>query len=374
MPGCVWVHACSVGEVGSVAFLVRRLLDEHQRVHLTVVTRTGFAHARRLLGERVSISYLPWDMPGLMRRFVARLRPRMLLLVETEFWPGMLRACARQGVKVVGVNTRISDRSFPRYQATRWFWRRLLAGVHLFLPQGKLDAERLVRIGVDPERIGPAGNLKFAVQPPRVDAQVLRRRLDPSAQRPILLLASTHEDEEARLLRMLPTWLDQCPTLLPVFVPRHPERFARVAELIESHGFRLHRWTEGAVVAAPDVVLLDAMGVLAGLYTVADLVFIGGSLVDVGGHNPLEAAVCGRGVLTGPYVQNFREIMALLTEHEAAIRCANEDEVAATMSRLLSHPQELACLHAAAAEVMQHRRDAVDRVVGCVLAQVGQGG
>lgn len=360
--GCIWVHACSVGEVGSVVPLIRRFLSAGQGVHLTVVTNTGFEHARRLLGDRVSLAFLPWDLPGLMRRYVLHLQPRLLVLTETEFWPGMLSACHAAGVPIISVNTRISDRSFPRYRATRWLWRRALNKAELFLPASRLDADRLRELGVENHRIRLVGNLKYAVTPPDVDALSLRRRIDPSQARPILLLASTHEDEERRVLNMMPAWRQFCPELLVVVVPRHPERFERVAELVREQGLRLHCWSQGESPVGVDVLLVDAMGQLAILYAVADLVFIGGSLVDIGGHNPLEAAVCGRGVVTGPFVQNFREIMHELVMQGAAVIGRSDDEVEDIIKRWLEHPEELQALHASAAAFMQEQRDVLDRI------------
>ena len=354
-PGCVWIHACSVGEVGSVAPLAEALLARGLPVHLTVVTRTGHAHARKLLGDRIGLSWLPWDAPGLMQRFVRRLAPGLLLLAETEFWPGMLRACRRAGAPIVGVNTRISDRSFPRYRATRWLWRRWLSPVALFLAQSELDAERLRAMGVEAARVRVTGNLKYAVRAPGVDAAALRRRLDASQRRPILLAASTHEGEEAALLDMWPEWRRARPDLLLALVPRHPERFEAVARLAESRGFRLARWSAGDAPAAADLVLVDAMGVLAGLYAVADIAFIGGSLANIGGHNPLEAAVCGRGAITGPHVQNFRAVMRDMQRAGAAIVAADAGELNAAILRLLQQPEELARLNASAAAFMQDK-------------------
>jgi 3-deoxy-D-manno-octulosonic-acid transferase len=171
-------------------------------IHLSVVTATGFSHANRQLGNDISISYLPWDLPGAMSRFIHRLQPALLLLTETEFWPGKLSACHKHQVPVVGINTRISDRSFPRYQASRFLWRRWLSPVSLFLAQSRQDAERLIAIGVPAEKIQTVGNLKYAVSAPILDAEKLRRKLDASGRRPVLLVASSHEGEDALILDM----------------------------------------------------------------------------------------------------------------------------------------------------------------------------
>ena len=371
-PGCIWLHACSVGEVGSVAPLIRALLEQGQEIHLTVVTATGHAHASRLLGRQVTLSYLPWDLPGSMARFIRRLQPALLLLTETEFWPGMLAACRRQQLPVIGINTRISDRSFPRYRASRLLWRRWLAPVSLFLAQSRQDGERLEAIGVSAGKIKVVGNLKYAVQAPEVDAEALRRRLDPSGERPILLVASSHEGEEAAILDLWPSWHAIRGDLLTVVVPRHPERFDAVAELIGIRGHRLSRWSEAEAVPA-DFVLIDAMGVLGQLYAVADIVIVAGSLTKIGGHNPLEAAVCGRGVVTGPHVQNFREIMGDMQRANAAVVCRDQHEVGESVSRLLARPEELKQLNAAAALFIADKSRVLERMLAEIEPSLSEG-
>ncbi len=362
----VWIHACSVGEVASVEPLVNALLARNVPVHLTVVTATGMDHARRLFADRISASFLPWDVPGLMQRFVARLRPRLLLLTETEFWPGLLNACHHKAVPVFSINTRISDRSFPRYRATKWLWRRWLRHVEVFFAQSELDAARLRSIGVEKAHIRVMCNLKYAVSAPQTDAASIRKRLDISGQRPILLAASTHEDEEATLLNMLPSWQKVRPDLLMVLVPRHPQRFDEVASLVTRLGFHLARWSEKNVAPDTDVVLVDAMGVLRELYTVADLVFIGGSLVPVGGHNPLEAAVCGRGVVTGPYVHNFRDIIEDMKRESVVLVARDADDVNRLFQDLLSRPQDLQTMNGKAALFMQGRRKVLPSIMSAI--------
>ena len=359
--GGVWVHACSVGEVGSVSSLIHRLLDDGQSVHLTVVTRTGYAHAERLFGNKITKSWLPWDLFGLMKRFVKHLKPSLLLLCETEFWPGMLKACKHNSIPIIGVNTRISDRSFPKYHTTRFLWKRWLAPVSLFLAQSELDAQRLAALGVSEEKIKTVGNLKFAITTPDVDSQQVRQLIDPTEQRPIFVIASTHEDEEVQIMAMLPTWQRITPNLLTLIVPRHPERFNHVATLLTEQSISFTRYIEERK-GDESVVLIDAMGVLTSLYTIADLVFIGGSLVPTGGHNPLEAAVCGRGVVTGPNVFNFRAVMDDMQHQGAAIITQNKTELEQAFSRLLQHPDELQTLHANAALFMQNQQDVLEHM------------
>jgi len=363
---CIWLHACSVGEVASITPLLQELHTLGHSLHLTVITRTGMQHAQRQLGDIASISYLPWDLPTLMQRFVNTLKPALLLLAETEFWPGMFKACQKNDIPIVGINTRISDRSFPKYHASRYFWKRWLAPVNLFLPQSPLDAERLIDMGVDAEKIHVAGNLKYAVQAPDVDSSTLREKLDSSLQRPILLLASTHDDEEKRLLSMIPEWHRIQADILTIIVPRHPERFDHVAELISQQGLSYSRWSDAQINKNSQVILIDGMGILQSLYSIADIAVIAGSLSDIGGHNPLEAAICGRGVVTGPYIQNFRGIMQDMQTSGAAIIANSDSELAAAVARLLQRPQELRQLNGQAALFMQDKSQVLAKILDAI--------
>ena len=360
---CIWIHACSFGEVASILPLAYALHQQGHALHISVITRTGMQHAQKHLGGIASISYLPWDLPTLMRRFIRNLQPALLLLAETEFWPGMLKTCKQQAIPVVGINTRISDRSFPKYHASRKLWQRWLAPVQLFLPQSEQDATRLKAIGIAPERIQVAGNLKYAITPPDVEAESLRKHLDVTLSRPILLLASTHHDEEARLLSMWQHWHQMRPDLLTLIVPRHPERFDLVAELVKKQGLSLSRWSDPSPIKNSDIILIDSMGILQSLYTIADIAFIGGSLVDIGGHNPIEATVCGRGVITGPYTQNFKEIMQHMRQCGVAISTQSDGELEACISRFLQHPEELQTLHKNTALFMQDKSHTLSHIM-----------
>lgn len=355
----VWVHACSMGEVSSVAPLILRIVNHQHHVHLTVVTRTGFAHAKRLFGDSITVSWLPWDLPFLMPRFIKHLQPSLLILCETEFWPGMLKACKKHHIPIVGINTRISDRSFPKYHATRFFWKRWLGAVNLFLAQSQTDAQRLQQIGITPSKIKAVGNLKFAVQAPEVDANQIRQMLDPTTQRPILIIASTHDNEEAQILSLLPQWQRVQPNLLTLIVPRHPERFHDVEKLLQKNAVSYTRYAQERT-GHESVVLIDAMGVLTKLYTIADLVFIGGSLVPIGGHNPLEPAICGRGVITGQHTQNFRAVFDGMQHQGATIIVQDKKELGAAIARLLEKPDELKQLHAQATLFMQNQNQVLD--------------
>jgi 3-deoxy-D-manno-octulosonic-acid transferase len=214
-------------------------------------------------------------------------------------------------------------------------------------------------MGVPLERIQTVGNLKFAINPPDVDAKQVRHMIDPSGKRPVFVLGSTHEDEEAQVLAQLNVWRAIQPDLLTVVVPRHPERFDTVANLLQQQGLSFTRYAEERT-GDEAVVFIDAMGVLTGLYTIADLVFIGGSLADIGGHNPLEAAVCGRGVVSGKHVQNFRAVYDDMQRQGAAIIVQDKDELTQVITRLLDKPDELKQLNAQAALFMQQQGDVLE--------------
>jgi len=236
----------------------------------------------------------------------------------------------------------------------------------MFLAQSDIDAGRLACMGVDPSRIRSVGHLKYAVSPPQVDSEELRQRLDASASRPLLLAGSTHDNEEEQLAGMLGGWKRLAPSLLLVLIPRHPQRFSAVAERMAALGLRTARWSQGAATKDVDAVVIDEMGVLGQLYTIADLVFIGGSLIPHGGQNPLEAAVCGRGVITGPHTHNFISIMQDLRQADAAVQCRDATEVDLAVQRFLSHPDELRSLHAHAAAFMQDRADVANRMLKAI--------
>ncbi|MDQ6962109.1 MAG: 3-deoxy-D-manno-octulosonic acid transferase [Mariprofundaceae bacterium] len=353
-PSPLWIHACSVGEVASVAPLIRSLIQQGMPLHLTVVTKTGMQHARRCFSDQISISYLPWDLPTRCAKLFKHIQPRALLIAETEFWPGLLKAAKKHHTPVISINARISDRSFPRYQKTSFYWRRVLSGVNLFLAQSDIDAQRLEKMGIPSQRIQSIGNLKYATPRPEVDLADLQQKLDPSKQRPIIVLASSHENEEQQILEQLAQWQSQYPNLLLVIVPRHPQRFDTVAELIHDFGFSVKRWSQDDPRPV-DVLLVDAMGVLNQLYAICDIAIIAGSFSNIGGHNPLEAAIWGKGVLTGPYVQNFRQIMQEMQQQGAAIICKDKNELASSVIQLLQNDSQRLHLHRAAEKVMENK-------------------
>lgn len=363
----VWVHAVSVGEVLAASRLIEELTERlgqgarPRRVVVSTTTRTGQKLARERFGaERVF--YFPLDFAFAVRAWLGALRPEMLVLLETEFWPRMLTECRRAGVPVAVVNARISDRSWPRYRRLRAIWRRLLDGLTVVLAQSETDAERLRAIGAGDVRVG--GNLKYDVRAARPAAvtEALRARLPAGI--PILVCGSTLAGEEELILDAVP---DGVVTML---TPRHPERFAEVAQILRKRGARWARrseWMERTTALEPGMVfLLDSIGELASVYSVGTAAFVGGSLVPSGGHNPLEPAQFGVPVVMGPSYENFRGIVAALQARNA-IRIAGPEQLRAALAEMLSGKDEPRTMGMRAQEVFASEAGATERALQALL-------
>lgn len=321
----IWVHAVSVGEVLGVSRLVLELdqVFPGYRLVLSTTTATGQALARERFGiERVF--YCPLDLPWAIRSYLNAMQPCMLILAETEFWPNLLNGCFQRRIPVAVVNARVSDRSWPRYRRFRFLWRPFLERLNCVLAQTELDADRLKAIGCRPERISVAGNLKFDVRIP-VEAEATRILEAAGSGLRFLVAGSTLDGEERALLEAWPALLNAEPGLVLLLAPRHPERFAAVEGMLSASGFpwtRRSDWRSGGAVPGEpltpgEVVLLDSIGELASVYSVASVAFVGGSLIPAGGHNPLEPAQFGVPIVMGSHYANFRAMTDDLIAHRA---------------------------------------------------------
>ena len=301
---------------------------------ISTTTRTGQALARERFGAN-RVFYCPLDLPWAVRAYLNALQPRLLILAETEFWPNLLSGCFRRRIPVAVVNARISDRSWPRYRRLRGLWRPFLSRLSRVLAQSQTDAERLKAIGCLPERVSVAGNLKFDVRAAE-EAEATRLLKALAAGLRLVVAGSTLEGEEAALLEAWPRLLEADPQLAMVLAPRHPERFAAVAALLDKSGVRLgaalglalSRRSSLKPLQPGQIVLLDTIGELASVYSLASVAFVGGSLIPAGGHNPLEPAQFGVPIVMGPHYANFRAITEDLLAHDA-IRIAAKEELAA---------------------------------------------
>lgn len=375
----IWLHAVSVGEVLAVGRLVTELdraLPEFQ-VLISTTTRTGQALARERFG-RNRVFYCPLDLPWAVRAYLNALRPRLLVLAETEFWPNLLQGCFRRGIPVAVVNARISDRSWPRYRRLRGLWKPILGRLGRVLAQSETDAERLRAMGCAAERVWVAGNLKFDVRAGG-DSEAVRQLKARARGLRLVVAGSTLEGEEEALLAIWPRLLEADARLAMVIAPRHPERFTAVAGLLEKSGTpwaRRSAWRSEREPARPivpgEVVLLDTIGELASVYSLAAVAFVGGSLVAAGGHNPLEPAQFGVPIVMGPSYANFRAIVDELVKR-GALRIAAKDVLAGALLELLSGGDIARTMGKRAREVFAEQAGATGRSVNALRELLGAG-
>ena len=371
----LWVHAVSVGELLAAAPMIEKLRQEIAAAGLDIsvvvstTTRTGQQLAREKFGAD-SVFYFPLDFPWVVDHYLKILRPRMVVLLETEFWPNFLRAAERRQIRVMVVNARISDRSYRRYLALRYFWRVFLSPVTMALAQSQNDAARLRMIGVPADRIRVSGNLKYdAVASKGSEVAVvdeLRRHLPPGAT--VWVCGSTAEGEEQALLDAHHVALTIVPNLVTILAPRRPERFDAVAAVLPSAGVRRSQWMLQPQAIAPGTIfLLDSIGELAQIYSLASLAFVGGSLLAPGGgQNPLEPAAHGVPILAGPHMQNFRAITAAL-QRAGALLTVTSGSLSSTLRDCLADQERLRQRGLLGLRHVEAQRGATDRTVQQIL-------
>ena len=376
-PGGVWIHAVSVGEVNAATPLVEHLLEHHphRQITVTTMTPTGADRVLKTFAGRVRHCYLPYDYPGAVRRFLDAMRPCLGLVMETEIWPNLIARCHRLGVPMMYVNVRLSRRSHRGYYRFRKLIRPALQKVTRFAVQGKADAKRLIRLGAPPAAVVVTGNLKFdVVLPPSIGEAAQSVRRDLGRARPVWVVGSTHEGEEAQILDAFARVRKAFKSLLLVIVPRHPQRFNAVFRLCARRNYKtiLRSEAPGKVHPDTDVYVADTMGELPLLIAAGDLAFIGGSLVPVGGHNVLEASAAGIPVVFGRYMFNFAEIADLLLQHAAGIQVMNADELAEVVRRLLADPQLRDQYANRGRELVEKNRGALGRICALVDAELAR--
>jgi 3-deoxy-D-manno-octulosonic-acid transferase len=365
----IWVHAVSVGEVLAVSGLIAEMRRDfpHYRVFISTTTDTGQALARKRFGED-NVFYFPMDFSFAIRPYLRALQPELVILAETEFWPNFLREVHTCGSRIAVVNARISDRSWPSYRRYRWALRRMLAHVDLLLAQTPDDATRLQSIGANAGRIQVTGNLKFDAalsEPPRI-VNELRTAWNKAGAGPVLVCGSTVDGEESLLLKAFENVLAKYPRAMMILAPRHPERFNEVATLLQESRIKFCRrsgWSGESL--AGSILLVDTIGELAALYALADIAFVGGSLVPRGGHNIIEPAQHGVAIVVGPYTENFRDIVSLF-KNDDAVCIATPANLASTLLHLLNDHAESIELGRRAAEVLQSQSGATLRTLNAL--------
>jgi len=371
----IWLHAVSVGEVLAASRFVGELdraFPSHRLV-ISTTTRTGQTLARERFG-RDRVFYCPLDLPWAVRAYLRALKPKLLILAETEFWPNLLSGCFRRGIPVAVVNARISDRSWPRYRLLQAPWQPILGRIARILAQSETDAERLKAIGCQPERVTVAGNLKFDVRAAQeAEATHLLNALASGLR--FIVAGSTLDGEEAALLGIWPQLLAADPQLVMVLAPRHPERFAAVESLLAKSGItwvKRSAWKgQPAEALQPlkpgQIVLLDTIGELASIYSLAAVAFVGGSVIPAGGHNPLEPAQFGVPIVMGPHYANFRAITDDLLAHDA-VRIATKEQLAATLIALITDSAAAKAMGQRAKQVFNQQAGATARCVTALQA------
>jgi 3-deoxy-D-manno-octulosonic-acid transferase len=382
----IWIHAVSVGEVLVARALLPELRSRYPRlrIFLSTTTMTGQQIASKNLQYVDQVFYFPFDLGFAVNRTLRLVRPRLFIMMETEIWPNLLRACHRAGVKTALVNGRISGRSYPRYRLVRPFFRRVLDHVDRFCMQSDESARRIIDLGAARDRLSVTGSLKFdSLEFPagtqgeggfyshdRGRNRVLRYfRISPD--RPVVIAASTLKGEEDPVLEAFHRIRASSPHALLVIAPRKPERFDEAERLANAAGFTVARKSELRVDAEPrqQVIILDSIGELAQLFAIATAVFVGGSLVDAGGHNILEPAVFGKPIVFGPHMQNFAEIAQTFLDNGAAIQIQDARELEPVLVSLLGDPVKRARLGAAARALVEANRGARAKTL-TVLAEL----
>lgn len=364
-----WVHAVSVGETITALPLIegiRRLAPELPPV-VTTVTDTGAHVVSERLGDQATHRFFPLDFPGAVRRTLDAIKPKFLVCMETEIWPNTFRALAQRGVPVMIANGRVSDRSFRRYRLVRPLLRGVLDHVTVFAMRSEEDAQRMIALGARPERVFVTGNIKHEPLPEAGGVELWQRLLGLGREQRVWIAGSTHRGEEVAVLDAHAIACRQCPDLVLVLAPRHPERVAEVAALVTARGWPAVKRSElprerqrGAVI------VLDTVGELAPLYGIADIVFVGGSLVAAGGHNMLEPAQRRKPVLFGPYTTNFREAAALLVDGGGAVVVRDAAALAAELTRLLADSALRGKIGGLAQEAVAGRHGAVKATLDLV--------
>jgi len=361
----IWVHAASVGEVLAAEPLIRALNPERHRILVTTTTATGAALLRRRFGEAVSHRYLPLDLPWLQRRFQRAVAPRALVIMETELWPNLLARAAADGLAVFLANARLSQRSAARYARFPALVRPALRALTHIACRDERDRERFLALGAAPEAVVVNGNIKFDIGVDDADHEAVAGLRVASGGRPVILLASTHADEEAQLLPGLVRLRERVPELLVVLAPRHPDRVPEVSALLREAGESFALRTTGAPGPRDRWWVVDTLGELKRFYGLADVAFIGGSLVPVGGHNPLEGVVWGCPLVTGPHVHNFEDMMALLRESRLLLQAGEPDEVLAVLTPVLQwSSSEREDYRGRCRQFMRHHQGATARLSG----------
>ena len=367
----IWVHAVSVGETRAASPLLKRLRQKYPdyKILLTNVTETGHAVAKTHPDVDFCL-FFPFDFSWVVRRVLQLVQPQLVVIVETEIWPNFVRQAKLLDIPLVLVNGRLSDRSYPRYRKFRPLLKPLLENFSAFCMQSQMDAERIGQLGADSLRIENTGNLKFDHELKEISVErlaELRGNFRLPDNLPVLVAGSTHTGEEKQLTALYQALLEEGRQLLLVLIPRHPQRGREVQAFLNEQGvesrLRSSLDESGSQFVAGEVLVVDTLGEVLDFYAVAELVFVGGSLVPVGGHNMLEASLCGKAALFGPYIQNFREISAKLVRAGAGVKVADQRDLLTQTRLLLDDPVRCRAMGQAGRALIAENAGATERTM-----------
>ncbi len=365
-PHGVWVHAVSVGEVVAALPLIHalRAQDKHLPITVTTTTPTGSQRVKQSLHDTVTHVYLPYDFPWALQSFLRKIQPRSCIILETELWPNLLNTCKQRKIPVIIANGRISDRSLLGYKRIQRLVTSMLQQIAYVAAQSRQDTDRFIALGMDKDKVHTTGNLKFDVQVNAAQQQAAQMFKPSLGSRLVLVAASTHEGEETIILQAMQQLQAIDPRYLLILIPRHPDRFNAVADLLAEYKFNyVRRSQEVACTDDVQVMLGDSMGEMYFYYSLADVAFVGGSLVPIGGHNLLEPASLGATIITGPHLHNFTEITNLLLAADALRIINNSNELVTQVTELFTSSMQRERLGTAALRVVDQNRGALDRVL-----------
>ena len=370
----IWVHAVSVGEVRSAACLTRQIKAKfpHRKILLSTVTRSGMRTARQMDAGLDGVIFFPIDHPWIVRRALHFFDPSLLIFLETEIWPNFLRLAYGRGIPTLMLSGRVSPRAFRRYRVFGWFFSTVLKKFTSIGMQNGDNAKRIIHLGADPDRVSITGNLKQAPGQGQIHEMGKGERdfvLDGTKARRVLVAGSTHRGEEEVLLEVFQSLKSRIPDLLLILAPRHPHRFGEVERLLQrkSVSFEKRSRMNGRLSTSPDVILLDTMGDLPAVYRLADVAFVGGSLVDAGGHNPIEPGRWGKPILFGPHMTNFSDIAGEMKAKGGGIEVEGREELIREIIALLNDREKALRVGERAREVTGGDQGVVDRSMGLII-------
>ncbi|MCF6189434.1 MAG: lipid IV(A) 3-deoxy-D-manno-octulosonic acid transferase [Cocleimonas sp.] len=371
----IWLHAVSVGETVAAQPLIESLILQYpnHKILVTTTTPTGSDRVNALFGDRVAHVYFPYDLPDVVSRFIKRVKPQLLIVIETEIWPNLYAACHKNNIPLALVNARLSQRSADKYLKIKSLVAETLTNINFIAVRSFADKERFKALGASDDQLSIVGNIKF-------DFEVSKKQVEQGRQwrkqlqhnKQVWVVASTHAGEDEKILAFYKSLQKQFPTLLLVLIPRHPERFDDVFQLcmtLDNDNIKTvrHSQTNDYQNIQTNIILGDSMGEMESWFATADVVFMGGSLVEVGGHNPLEAIAQGVPVVSGPHMFNFDDIAGQLSEEGLLFVCESDKKIEETITKLLEQQTDLAIFEMKAKAFMQQHRGVTARLIRLLI-------